>query len=100
MRRKNYTQRINGKLLSVTLMPTYGTLSYLYSEKVGLPKTIDRKHNEPTLAFRKRVQRIKNSIEADLRKIMPSQNTGIWDKDKYAKTSNVHHDYVISELKR
>lgn len=101
MRRKQYTQRIGGKLTSITLMPTYGTLSYLYAEMVGLPRTITREEDETTLAFRKRVNRIKLPIETKLRKIGKANNdSGIWEKDKHIKKSQVRHDIILSELKR
>ncbi len=100
MRRKQYIQRINGTLTSITLMPTYGTLSYLYSEKVGLPRTILRDEYENILQFRKRVNRIKLSIESKLRRLQSVSNTGIWEKDKKSRIKNVKHDYALSELKR
>ncbi len=101
MRRKQYTQQIKGKLTSITLMPTYGTLSYLYAEQVGLPRTIIREENETILAFRKRVNRIKLPIESKLRKIGQSNNdSGLWEKDKHNKKNQVSHDIILSELKR
>ena len=93
MRRKEYIQQIKGKLTSIALMPTYGTLSYLYAETVGLPRTITRENGETTLVFRKRVNRIKLQIEAEL-------HSGIWEKDKHTKKSQVSHDYIESELKK
>ena len=101
MRRKMYTQQIDGKLISIALMPTYGTLSYLYAEKVGLPRTIHREENETILAFRKRVNRIKLSIEMKLRKSgVVSNETGVWEKDLNMKGNQVNHDIILSELKR
>ena len=101
MRRKEYIQQIKGKLTSITLMPTYGTLSYLYAEQVGLPRTITREDGETTLAFRKRVNRIKLPIESKLRKMgIISNEPGVWEKDKYNKGNQVSHDYIESELKR
>ncbi len=100
MRTKKYIQRINGTLTSITLMPTYGTLSYLYSEKVGLPRTISRDEHENILQFRKRVNRIKLGIESKLRKLNPVSNTGIWEMDKQSRVNNVRHDYPLSELNK
>lgn len=82
-------------------MPTYGTLSYLYAEQVGMPRTIIRNEGETTLAFRKRVNRIKLPIEAKLRKMgKTNNNSGIWEKDKHNKKNQVGHDIILSELKR
>lgn len=100
MRRKMYTQRIKGKLRSITLMPTYGTASYLFAEKVGLPKTIDRYEKETLLAYRKRVNSVLLGIEAKIRKIHGMSDTGVWKKDKFDNTHVVRHDYALSELKQ
>ena len=100
MRTKNYIQRVNGKLTSITLIPIYGTPSYLFAERVGLPRTVDRNHNESVLSFRKRANQIKLRIERDIRKIHPVANTGIWKKDRYSPVRNIEHSSVLSELNK
>ena len=81
-------------------MPTYGTPSYLFAERVGLPKRIDRNAGELLISYSKRVNRVKLSIDSKIRSIHGMNDTGIWNKDRFDNAHVVRHDYTLSELKR
>lgn len=95
MRIRNYIQRITGHVIRITLMPTYGTPSYLFAEEVGLPITIVRGEKENIISFRKRVNNTKLKIRSDLIKKLGDSHTGIWEKDHLTKVRQIRHDYVL-----
>lgn len=97
-----YTQAIDIGLDAAILMPTFGTASYHFAKKLGLPMTIERERGtggftESSHHLMSRAEKKRAAIEKKVHdmavKAGMEQYSPVWINWKQAKKHHVIHNY-------
>ena len=105
MKSINHKQTISRGIKKVIIMPTYGTPSWIYRDKLWLPMTIDREmaggHYEGESSFFERIRKAEDSARINVSQFADGDglkeffNSGIWLKYIDIKPKVIRHDYVV-----